>query len=188
MKTTTKTLMILAVVLTAFAFSNPVKERKEIKESSITWKGKKILGSHTGNIQMKEGYLEMDGDMLVGGMFVVDMTTITNTDLGEGMKARLEGHLRSDDFFSVENHPTATLTIKDATKNGNTFETNADLTIKGVTHPINFDLEMGEKGARAGLKIDRTKYDIKFRSGSFFDNLGDNAISNNFELDVILKF
>lgn len=188
MKTVSKTIALIAAVLIGSAFTTPVKERKEIKESSITWKGKKILGSHEGTIEMKEGYLEMDGDQLVGGMFVVDMTTIANTDLGDNMKGRLEGHLKSDDFFSVDKHPTATLVIKKASKKGNTYATMADLTIKGITKPVNFDLEMGEKGARAGVKIDRTEYDIKFKSGSFFQNLGDGAISDDFELDVILKF
>ena len=188
MKTTIKSLLLIAVIITASAFTNPVKERIDVKEGTIVWKGKKILGSHTGTIDLQEGYLEMEGDQLTGGMFVVDMTSIKNTDLGEKGKTKLEGHLKSDDFFGVANHPTATLMIKNATKRANTYEVTGALTIKGVTHDVEFELEMGKSGARAGVKIDRTKYGIKYGSGSFSDSLADNTISDNFELDVILKF
>lgn len=188
MKTTLKTALILAVVIGSTAFTTPTSEKKEIKESTITWKGKKILGSHTGTINLKSGYIELDGDSLIGGEFVVDMTTIVCEDLEGDMKGKLEGHLKSDDFFGVANHPTATLTIKNATKSGNTYNVTGNLTIKGVTEPITFDLEMGESGARTSVKIDRTKYGIRYGSGDFFDSLGDNTISNKFELDVLLKF
>ncbi len=187
---TIKSLLLIAVVITASAFTNPntMKKKINIKESQIEWKGKKILGSHTGTIQLKEGYLEMDGDNLVGGMFIVNMTTINVTDLEGENKAKLEGHLKSADFFGVENHPISTLVINSATKSGNTYEIQANITIKGHTEAIEFDLEMGESAAQASFKIDRTKFDIRYGSGSFADNLGDNAISDNFTLDVQLKF
>ncbi|GHC60428.1 YceI family protein [Ulvibacter litoralis] len=188
MKTTIKTLLVLAVVFGTAAFTTSTIERKEVKEGTITWKGKKILGSHTGTIDLKSGYLEMDGDALTGGEFIVDMTTIVCTDLEGDTKGKLEGHLKSDDFFGVENHPIATLTIKKATKSGNTYAVTGDLMIKGVTESIDFDLEMGDSGASTSVKVDRTKYGIKYGSGDFFDSLGDNAISNKFELDVVLKF
>lgn len=185
---TMKSLAILVVVLTATAFTTPVKKKINISESKIEWKGKKILGSHTGTIQLKEGFLEMEGDILVGGMFVADMTTITVTDLEGDNKAKLEGHLKSSDFFGTEAHPTATLVINSAKKDGNVYEVNANITIKGHTEPIEFDLEMGKSGAQTSFKIDRTKFDVRYGSGSFADNLGDNAISDKFNLDVLLKF
>jgi polyisoprenoid-binding protein YceI len=188
MKTTMKTLLLLTVVFGATAFTGPVTERKEVKEGTITWTGKKILGSHTGNINLTSGYLDMDGDALVGGMFEVDMTSITNTDLDPDYQAKLVGHLKSADFFAVEEFPTSTLTIKSATKKGNTYSVLADLTIKGTTKPVNFELVMGTSAARASVVIDRTKYDIRYGSGDFFDDLGDKTISNNFELDVAMKF
>jgi len=130
----------------------------------------------------------MDDQELVGGMFVIDMTSITVTDLEGKYKEKLEGHLKSDDFFGIENHPTSTLTITSASKDGNIYEVNGDLTIKGVTHPINFELEMGESAAITSFKIDRTKYGIRYGSGSFGDNMGDKAISNKFLLNITLKF
>jgi len=187
---TIKSLVLIAVVVTASAFTNPMNMKKKIniKESQIEWKGKKILGSHTGTIQFKDGYLEMDGDNLVGGMFTVDMTTINVTDLEGEDKGKLEGHLKSDDFFGVENHPTSVLVINNASKDGNTYEVKGEITIKGHTEPVAFDLEMGASAAQASFKIDRTKFDIRYGSGSFTDNLGDNAISDKFSLDVLLKF
>lgn len=184
-----KSLLIIAVIFTAAAFTTPVKKTINISESSITWKGKKILGSHTGIINLKEGHLEMDGDLLVGGMFVVDMTSISVTDLEAGKgKEKLEGHLKSADFFGIEAHPTATLVIKKAIKNGNTYDVSADITIKGTTETISFELEMGKSAAITSFKIDRTKFGIRYGSGSFGDDLGDKAISDKFLLDVNLKF
>jgi polyisoprenoid-binding protein YceI len=187
---TIKSLLIIAVVFTASAFTNPMNMKKkiDITESQIEWKGKKVLGSHTGTIQLKEGYLEMDGNNLVGGMFVVDMTTINVTDLEGEDKGKLEGHLKSDDFFGVANHPTASLVITEANKKGSGYEVTGNLTIKETTEPITFNLDVTDSTASTSLKIDRTKYGVRYGSGSFFDNLGDNAISDMFSLDVLLKF
>ena len=184
-----KSLLIIAVVFAAYSFTTPIKKTIDITESSITWKGKKILGSHTGTISLKEGHLEMEGDLLVGGMFVVDMTSINVTDLEAGKgKEKLEGHLKSADFFGIEKYPTATLFINKATKDGNTYNVNANITIKGKTESINFELEMGKSAATTSFKIDRTKFGIRYGSGSFGDDLGDKAISDKFLLDVNLKF
>ena len=188
MKTIMKSMLAITLLFTASAFTAQTIDKKVVKESSITWKGKKIMGSHTGTITLKEGFIEMEGDELVGGLFIVDMTTITDTDMeGEG-KAKLERHLKSSDFFAVDYYPTANLIITSAVKNGNLYETTGELTIKGITKPVTFDLEMGATGARASLKIDRIKYDIHYGSGSFTDKLADNTISNYFELDVMLTF
>ena len=185
---TIKSIVLIAIVLTASAFSAPTTERKEVKEGSITWTGKKILGSHTGTIDLTSGHLEMEGDAIVGGMFNVDMTSLIVTDLEGESKMKLEGHLKSDDFFGIANHPTATLMVKSATKQGNSYEVTGAFTIKGKTEEVTFDLEMGESGARASVKIDRTKFGIRYGSGSLSDKLADNTISDNFELDVIMKF
>ena len=188
MKTTMKTLLLLAIVLVGTAFTiNPI-ERKEIKEGTITWTGKKVLGSHTGTIDLKSGYLEMEGDNLTGGMFEVDMTSIKNTDMDGDSQAKLEGHLKSADFFNVAEFPTATMKIKGARKSGNTYDVMGDFTIKGITETVNFKIEMSEAGAKTTVVIDRTKYGVKYGSGDFFDDLGDKAISNDFELDVDMKF
>ncbi len=176
------------LILTTVAFTKPMEKEIKVKESSINWVGKKITGSHTGTIQLKEGKLMMEGDQLIGGSFIIDMTTIKVTDLSGDSKGKLEGHLKSDDFFGIENFPTASLIIKSANKTPNGYYINGDITIKGKTEPITFDLKMNANTATTSLKIDRTKFGVRYGSGSFFDNLGDNAIYDNFELDVTLKF
>ena len=166
-------------------------QEKNVKtdKSSITWKGYKVTGSHTGNINIKEGTLIFKDDKLSSGEFVVDMSTITCTDLQGGMKGKLENHLKSDDFFSVENNPTSKLVFTINKADGkNAYEANGKLTIKDITKPISFNISVYGSKASASLKIDRAEYDIKFKSGSFFENLGDKAIYDEFDLVVDLVF
>jgi polyisoprenoid-binding protein YceI len=119
----------------------------------------------------------------------MDMTSITVLDQEGGGKTKLEGHLKSDDFFGVEKYPTSTLVVtKTVSKGEGQYAVTADLTIKGITHPINFDavLKLGSDRATvtADLKIDRTLYDVRYGSGKFFDDLGDKTIDDIFELNV----
>lgn len=188
MKKTARNVIVLALATASSAFTNPTTEKMEVKSSTVNWTGKKITGKHNGTIQLKEGHLLMDGEELIGGQFVMDMTTIEVTDLTGEMKGKLEGHLNSDDFFGSNNFPTSTLVIKEASKKGNAYEVTGEITIKGVTEPITFTMTKEGTTANAKLKIDRTKFGIRYGSGSFFDNLGDNTIYDNFELDVTLNF
>lgn len=178
------------LILTIIAFKSNTMEKKEVnvKESKIEWTGEKITGSHQGTITLKEGFLNFDEKTLTGGEFVMDMTSINVTDLTGENKQKLEGHLSSDDFFGVNNFPTAKLVIKDAAKKGNVYGVTGDLTIKGITKPITFDLKVDKNSASTKFEIDRTKYGVRYGSGSFFDNLGDNTIYDNFTLDVNIKF
>ena len=147
--------------------------------------GKAIVNS----ISLKEGVLIFKKGKLAGGKFIMDMTTINTTDLDGGMKNKLDGHLKSDDFFGTENFPTAGLVFKTiATKDKNNYTVTADLTIKGITNQITFDINVNGSSATTKLVINRAKYDIKYGSGSFFDNLGDKTIYDDFDLDVKLTF
>jgi len=165
------------------------KEDVKIKDSALTWVGSKITGSHEGTIELKSGYLTLDNNDLVGGEFVIDMTTIVCTDLSGKGKAGIESHLKSDDFFSVDEFPTASLTILDVKKKGlEQYQVNANITIKGMTQEIMFDAEIKEKTAIAKLVIDRTEFGIIYNSGSFFEELADKAIYDEFKLSIELKF
>lgn len=160
-------------------------------ESTIVWTAKKVTGKHNGTVAIKEGHLDINDGILKGGSFVIDMTSITVTDLQGGGKAKLEGHLRSDDFFSVETFPTATLVITEATSKGDgNYDIKADLTIKGITNPIAFSAIVKPEGklikATADIKVDRTLYDVRYGSGKFFKDLGDSMIYDEFELAVSL--
>ncbi|MDX1363982.1 YceI family protein [Arenibacter latericius] len=185
--------LVLAVVtgFTATA-SNPVEnDKKEVKvsESTVTWKGYKVTGSHYGVIDLKEGSFTFNDDQLTGGEFVVDMTTLVSHDLEGEYKGKLEGHLKSDDFFGVDKYATSKLVFTKVTPKGkNSYEVTGNLTIKGKTNPITFDLSIYGNKATASLKVDRSLYDVKYGSGSFFDNLGDKTIYDEFDLVVDLVF
>lgn len=177
------------IALALVAFSTTIEKKKvNVEASKITWTGEKLTGSHEGTINLKDGYFEMEAGKLVGGEFTADMTTINVTDLEGESKGKLEGHLNSDDFFGVSNYPTAKFTIKTAAEKSNgVYGISGNLTIKGKTNPIAFDLKMEGDTAMTTIVIDRTKYDIRYGSGSFFDNLGDKTIYDEFTLDIMLK-
>ncbi len=181
-------LSILAIVMT-FASITAQEKKVNTETSSIVWKGYKVTGSHVGTLAIKEGTLVFKNDKLSGGEFIVDMTTLTVTDLEGKMKNNLEGHLKSDDFFSVEKNATSKLTFTvDAAKGKNAYVANGNLTIKGITKPVSFDISVYGSKATANLRIDRTDFDIKYKSGSFIQNLGDKAIYDDFDLVVDLEF
>jgi polyisoprenoid-binding protein YceI len=117
------------------------------------------------------------------------MTSLTATDLQGEYQGKLNGHLKADDFFGTEKFPTATLVFKKVrVKAPNVYNVTGDLTIKGITKPITFDLATTKNTAATAFKVDRTKYDIKYNSPSIFSSIGDKAISDDFELAVALKF
>ena len=189
MKKVVNSVLILALAFGAMAFTTPVKKKVDTSKSSIKWKGEKVTGTHYGTLKFQEGWLEMNDNGISGGEFVVDMTTIEVTDLKGESKGKLEGHLKSDDFFGVKNYPTATLKITSATKADNGFAVKGNITIKKNTEPISFNLmDNGDGTHSAKLVIDRSKFDVRYGSGSFFDNLGDKTIYDDFELDVLIAF
>ena len=192
MKNTIKTLTAIAIlVFITFSFTTLLDSNKNInvEKSIITWKGYQVTGSHTGTIKIKSGLLIFTKGDLVDGNFVMDMNSISCTDLGEKHKGKLEEHLKSDDFFGVVKHQTATLEfIKVIPIGKNSYKIKGDLTIKGKTNSIDFDFSVYGKKATALLKIDRTKYDVKYGSKAFFGGLKDNAIYDEFELIANLEF
>ena len=165
--------------------------RVNSENSTIKWIGSKVAESHEGTINIQKGVLDIKHGVLVGGQISIDMSTIVNTDMEGRMKQRLEWHLKNEDFFNVAEFPTSTITITNAVKGeGNTYKVVADLTIKGITHPISFDADVNVNGlnflAAAKIKIDRTKWDIKYNSGNFFKDLGDKLILDEIEFEVFL--
>jgi polyisoprenoid-binding protein YceI len=185
--------LVLALILafTASA-SEPIDgEKKEVKteESTVTWKAYKVTGSHTGTVNLIDGALMFDEGKLSGGNFTVDMASLISTDLEGEYKGKLEGHLKSDDFFGVATHPTSSLVFTSVEASGkNSYEVTGDLTIKGTTKPITFDISIYGSKATATMKIDRAEYDVRYGSGSFFDNLGDKTIYDEFDMVVDLVF
>lgn len=169
----------------------------DTQKSSLTWNGKKVTGEHSGNVKLQGGTLQVDNGKLTGGEVTIDMASLSNTDLKDaGYNAKLVGHLKSDDFFGVEKYPTATFRITKAEPiaNAKAGESNytitGDLTVKGKTNPVTFPAQVKVSGnkaeAKAKVTIDRAKYDVKYGSKSFFDNLGDKVINDEFTVDLDL--
>ena len=162
------------------------KAKVDTKNSTIEWYGKKITGQHNGHILLKSGHLEIEDDRIIAGIFTVDMASITVEDIeNENYNQKLVNHLKSDDFFGVEAYPTAQFVVKQSTKfiNGKaTLE--GDMTIKGNTERISFEVTKSGYEYVTQIDIDRSKYDVRYGSNSFFDNLGDKAISDIFTLDI----
>lgn len=154
-------------------------------QSNIDWVGKKVTGAHNGTIAIKEGQFILNEGKITGGNFIVDTTSIKILDITDpDTNAQFLGHLTSEDFFSTEQFKEASLLITAVSGN----HINAELTIKDITHPVDFDAVINLTGdaftATGKLIIDRTKYGMKFRSGNFFQNLGDTLIYNDFDLNV----
>ena len=187
--------------LNATEVAAPAKGRTfavETTASEINWNAKKVTGEHYGKISLKSGQLEVNKNRVTGGTFVIDMGAITVEDIKDaGSNGKLVGHLKSDDFFSVEKHPTATFVITEttpiakATAGQPNHTVKGNLTIKGITNPVSFPATItvkdGVATAKADVTVDRTKYDIRYRSSNFFENLGDKAIYDEFTISLNIK-
>jgi polyisoprenoid-binding protein YceI len=154
-------------------------------QSKIEWVGRKVTGSHNGTIAIKKGDLILNDGKLIGGKFIVDTRSIKVLDITDpAVNAQFAGHLASEDFFSSIKFPEATLEIISASGT----HVVANLTIKDITYSVGFQAAVNVDGdlltAAAKLVVDRTKYEMKFRSGNFFIDLGDTLIYDDFELNI----
>ncbi|TXC75574.1 YceI family protein [Luteibaculum oceani] len=191
----TKLVTLLAIALVSLNSFAGGKEGKgdaykvNTTESEIIWKGKKVSGEHFGKLKFSKGLFEAHGGDLFGGRFEADMNSITCDDLGKEYGDKLVGHLKSKDFFDVENHQYASVEITNIQpEEGNQFTLEANLTIKGITSQVVFPAEIFTTSkkivARGEMVFDRTVYDIKYGSGKFFEGLGDRMIDD----EVAIKF
>jgi len=166
----------------------------DIKRSQIEWIGRKITGEHYGTLRLKEGWVTMNDSALIGGKFIFDMTSIKNTDIeSPDWSLKLDNHLKSSDFFNVDSFPKAILEIKknnsmsEENNLGSTYLVSADLTIRGITHGISLPYQLQQSdstlSAIGGVDVDRTLYNIKYNSGTYFFDLGDKIIYDNFTIN-----
>jgi polyisoprenoid-binding protein YceI len=166
------------------------KLQLDTTKSKVTWVGTKVTGSHKGNVNVTSGNLTFDGDKLTGGTIYVDMSSISVTDISNPKwNKKLKDHLNSDDFFSTKKHKTAVLKINNASLGkGGKFDIQGDLTIKGVTKPVSFSAALGTTASqvkgKASITFNRIDYGIKYKSGSFFEGLGDKLIHDKVTLNV----
>lgn len=184
-----KTIALTLVAVLATAAVSAQTKNINTTTSTIEWLGKKVTGQHNGTVNFKDGALVFKKNKLAGGTFTVNMTSLTATDLSGEYQGKLNGHLKADDFFGTDKFPTATLVFKKiGTKSANVYNVTADLTIKGITKPVTFEMTVANNTATTKFMVDRTKYDIKYNSKSFFESIGDKAIYDDFELAVAVKF
>jgi len=191
------TVLLMGVNASATTNSNETATPYSIntKTSKVYWTATKVGGSHTGTIAIASGTINAKNHKIYSANITMDMKTIKNTDLEDaGYKAKLEGHLRSKDFFSVEQFPEASFevtkfeVVKGAKAGASNHTITGNLTIKGITHAVSFPAVVEVNGTEittmGTLTFDRTKWDVKYGSGSFFEDLGDNLIHD----DIKLKF
>lgn len=185
-----KTFKTILAIFMLFATTQLFAQKIEIdvNKSVLEWFGEKVTGAHDGTIKLKDGYVKMKDGNISGGQFHIDMTTIENRDIEDAeYNAKLVGHLKSDDFFGVETYPISTLEIKEATpfKDGKS-KVKAHLTIKEKTLPTEFEVTQKDGMMMTEIVVDRAKYDVRYGSGSFFDDLGDKMIYDDFTLKIKL--
>ncbi len=170
--------------------SEAIRYIADANSSMLVWKGFKPTESHDGTIKISEGYLAFDSDKLSGGNFVIDMKTIKTLDIKDAeYNAKLTNHLKSGDFFDVENNPFSVFTISSVDDEDGRSLIKGNLTIKGIKKNIQFPATITVNGDEVVFKsepftIDRTEWNIKFNSGKFFPDLKDKLIKDEIELVV----
>ncbi len=203
MKTMISTLAAALFAVTTFAGNGNGNEKGTTYEvntekSKVFWTGKKVTGEHTGTLSVQSGTVNVENGIPVSASLNIDFTSIVCTDLtDEGTNKKFVGHLKSDDFFSVEKFPvgkfeaTSFTPISGAKDREANYTVKGNLTIKGITNEIEFPAFISTKGgalvANGKATFDRTKYDIKYGSGSFFEGLGDKAIYDDVDLNFVLS-
>ncbi len=195
-----KLVLPLLIALTGTSFAQkpaPTKEmtttyKVDTEKTKIVWLGKKVTGEHTGNISVKNGNLVFKGAELTGGEIVVDMNSMTCTDLTDKeYNTKLLTHMKSPDFFDTAKYPESKLVIKSSKKNDKGLEITGDLTMVGQTKPVTFQVTDWKwtdatVTGKAVVTVKRTNWGLKYGSGSFFKGLGDKAINDDFTLTIDL--
>ncbi len=185
-------LFVMVLLATAvFAAPKPISLKVNTADSKVEWFASKVTGKHNGTVGVKSGTLDFDGEKLKAAKIEIDMTTLAVTDLQGEWGGKLLGHLKSDDFFSVEKFNISTLTVKKADMIApGKYKIVADLNIKGIVKEVSFDADINQAAgtAMAEIKLNRTDFDIKYGSTKFFPNIGDKAIHDEFTLKVALAF
>ena len=160
--------------------------------SNLTWKGQKITGSsHTGNLSFKSAKIKISEEGIISGNLIIDMNTMTCTDIENSKYNKyLVDHLKNDDFFSTDKFPESKIKFQSIKRTGNMIEFDGTLTIKNISNPISFTANLYESDgkilASSDLVFDRSKFDIRYGSGTFFENLGDDLIIDEINIEVNL--
>ena len=161
--------------------------RVDMKESVVTWRGSSVQGAHTGYVYVSKGELILENGKFTRGTVEVDMSTIEDHD--HRSDNNLIKHLKDPDFFDVKKFPFSSIDITTVTSiHDENEEITGNLTIKGITHMVRFpaqiEIKDGIVRANGKLVIDRTRWDVRYNSGKFYDNLADKTISDSIEFHI----
>lgn len=169
------------------AASGDTKLIVDATASSLAWAGRKVSGSHNGTINIQSGELSFTEGKLAGGSFIIDMGSITNLDITDAeYKAKLEGHLKADDFFAADKYPTSKFEITNVADNGDSSLTlSGNLTIRDSTKNITFPVSVTENtadkfAANADFNIKRQDWGVKYTG------MKDDLISDEINFKVAL--
>jgi polyisoprenoid-binding protein YceI len=194
-----KTTIILSALVGTFTLTSFVNKefhadtyKIDVKQSSLEWFAQKVTGKHNGTIMMSGGEITNNHGNFTGTI-EIDMATIEDKDMEPGKgKEKLEGHLKSADFFDAATYPkskfviTSMVPVTKSAVEGATHTVKGMLTIKDKTNEISFDaiLKITETQATCtgSAVVDRSKFDVKFGSKSFFPDIGDKMIYDEFTL------
>lgn len=194
MKTKIKNALSTILLFSTLLVMGQDQYKADTESSLINWKGFKPTGEHYGTVKVKSGSFTIQNKKIVAGEFEIDMNSIIDLDMAADSEynAKLVGHLKSDDFFGVEKYPVAIFKVTSTEAKGDQTLIKGDLTIKEKTHPVSFLATISMDGNQLTLKsdtfkVDRSKYDIIFKSKSFFSDLGDQFIDDDMELSVHVK-
>jgi polyisoprenoid-binding protein YceI len=177
-----------------FEVTTAEKYNVDIAASVLKWKGTKPLGAHDGIVSLKSGSLVIEENALVEGEFIINMSSIANIDMkGSDGAGKIEGHLKSADFFDVAKYPTSKFVItKVAETEDGKLEVTGNLKIKDVTKSITIPATLYTKAGVTTFKsdtfnINRTDFNVRYGSKSFFDNLKDKFIDDIMEMSFVVK-
>lgn len=185
-------LILFAMVFAVFSFVSQSAIAQDnfkvnVENSKLNWKGYKPTGSHTGTITLASGNIAIKNNKLTGGSFVANMNTIKEA---EG-SAKLEGHLKSAHFFEVATFPTSKFEITKSEIEGTKIQVTGNMTIKGITKQITFPATLAVNKENVTLtsdtfQINRADFNVKYNSKSFFDDLKDKFINDDFDFQVTI--
>jgi polyisoprenoid-binding protein YceI len=187
-----KVLLLISILYSSYSYSQDgvSKYVAEPSQSTIEWTGKKLTGEHYGEITLRRGELIFSKEKLIGGTFEMDMSSIICTDITDAKSnKRLIDHLKSEDFFSVNRFPSSQFAIVSVeVKSANEYYVTGNLTIKGKASPVSFPVKLRNDNnqiiADATITFDRSKYDVKFGSQSFYENLGDKLVYDDVDISI----
>lgn len=184
----------LALLLFTITIGAQTTYNTNLDNAVINWKGFKPTGDHYGTLLLKSGSFTINNNAITGGEFTIDMNSMVDLDLPADSEynAKLIGHLKSDDFFGVAKYPTAHFKITGTENKGDKTLVKGNLTIKDKTNPVEFlalvKMEDGKMTFKSDtFKIDRSKWDVRYKSQSFFENLGDKFIYDDMEISISLE-